>query len=105
MRDELLCLALVPFLLPQGAAPDRTVSGTTLRSSHDPKVQIRLPESARYVGADRWNLYDLADCELHVFVQADAANLVHGLYWIQFEGYLPSKPDAHHMLWLASLTS
>ncbi|HKF25294.1 MAG TPA: hypothetical protein VKB24_04940, partial [Candidatus Acidoferrum sp.] len=51
---------------------------------------------ARYIGADRWNLYDIADCELHVFVQADAANLAHGLYWIQFESYLPSKPELAH---------
>jgi len=38
----------------------------------------------------------VADCELHVFLDADAQHNVRNLYWIQFEGYLPSQPDAHH---------
>jgi hypothetical protein len=50
----------------------------------------------QYVGADRWVLYGIADCELHAFVEADAQNNVQQLYWIQFEGYLPSKPELHH---------
>jgi hypothetical protein len=49
-----------------------------------------------YVGADRWALYNIADCELHAFVDADAQKNVQRLYWVQFEQYLPSKPDLHH---------
>jgi hypothetical protein len=92
----LLALALLSFLLPQSSAPDRKVSGPSISSTHDPNVQIHLPESAKYVGADRWILYDIADCELHAFVEADAAKNVQRLYWIQFEGYVPSKPDLAH---------
>jgi hypothetical protein len=50
-----------------------------------------------YVGADRWILYGISDCEVHLFVEADAKNNVQRMYWIQFEGYLPSKPDLHHV--------
>jgi hypothetical protein len=47
-------------------------------------------------GADRWPLFDLADCELHVFVEATAQKRVQRLYWLQFEAYLPSRPELHH---------
>jgi len=93
---QFLVPVLVPFLLAQSFAPDRKVRGSSISSAHDPNVQIHLPESARYVGADRWILYDLADCELHAFVEADDAKGVQRLYWIQFEGYLPSRPDLAH---------
>ena len=91
----LLCFSLAaqPTQVP---APDRIVQGTTLTSTHDPAVRIQLPATAQYVGAVRWPLYNVADCELHAFVDADAQHNVRDLYWIQFEGYLPSKPDAHH---------
>ena len=36
-------------------------------------------------------------CEVSVsFVEADARKNVQRLYWVQFEGYLPTKPDLHH---------
>ena len=59
-------------------------------------VRLRLPESARYVGADRWLLYDIADCELHAFVDSDAQKDVQRLYWVQFEGYVATRPALHH---------
>ena len=59
-------------------------------------MRIELPKSVRYVGADRWDLSDIADCELHAFVEADAQKNVQRLYWVQFESYLPTKPDLHH---------
>jgi hypothetical protein len=95
-KPAALWVCLSSLLTAQSPAPERTVQGTTLVSQHDPGVRIQLPVSAKYVGADRWPLYDIADCELHAFVQADSQHVVHELYWIQFEGYLPSKPDMHH---------
>jgi hypothetical protein len=77
-------------------APERRVENNVIISEHDPKVRIELPKSVRYVGADRWDLYDIADCELHAFVEADVEKNVQRLYWVQFEGYLPTKPDLHH---------
>jgi hypothetical protein len=77
-------------------APERKVENNIIISERDPKVRMELPKSVHYVGADRWVLYGIADCELHAFVEADKHQNVQRLYWIQFESYLPSKPDLHH---------
>ncbi len=79
----------------QVAAPERKVEGSVI-TSRDPAMRITLPKEAHYVGADRWTLYDVADCEVHVFVEADAAKKVQRVYWVQFEAYIPSKPDARY---------
>jgi len=76
--------------------PERKVENNVVISEHDPKVRIELPKSVQYVGADRWELSGIADCELHAFIEADKQQNVQRLYWVQFEGYLPSKPDLHH---------
>ena len=78
------------------ASPERKVESNVIVSERDPRVRIELPKSVQYVGADRWVLYGIADSELHTFVEADKQQNVQRLYWIQFEGYLPSKRDLHH---------
>ncbi|MGH8175118.1 MAG: hypothetical protein ACREV5_02510 [Steroidobacter sp.] len=80
----------------QSATPERQVKGQTVLSEHYPAVRIELPAQAQYVGAYRWTLYDVADCELHVFVEADETKRVQRLYWIQFEGYIPSRPELRY---------
>jgi len=93
----LVAIALLPSVIwAQVGAPDRTVQGTSVTSTHDPAVRITVPEAAQYAGAERFVLYGIADCEIEIFVEADAAKNVTHLDWIQFEGYLPSKPDLHH---------
>jgi len=94
LRSVPTFLTVSLFLLQ--SAPERNVAGSAVSSTHDPHVQIHLPESAKYVGADRWILYGIADCELHAFVEADAQKNVQRLYWVQFEGYVPSKPELAH---------
>lgn len=84
------------FFVPQATTPERKVEGNVITSQRDPKLSVRLPKSVQYAGADRWVLYDIADCELHAFVEPDASKKVMRLYWVQFEGYLASKPDLHH---------
>ena len=84
------CLALA------AAGPERTVEANVITSERDPAVRIELPKPVQYLGADRFVLYEMADCELHAFVEADHERKVERLYWVQFEGYLPSKPDLHH---------
>jgi hypothetical protein len=96
LRNLASLLLLSGTLIAQATAPDRTVKGNSVISTHDPAVRISVPKSAQYAGAERFVLYDVADCEIGVFVEADAAKNVTRLYWIQFEGYLPSKPDLHH---------
>ena len=77
--------------------PERkVVNNNVIISDHDPKVRIELPKSVWYVGVDRFVLQDIADCELYAFVEVDDQKNVQRLYWIQFESYLPSKPDLHH---------
>ena len=94
-----ICVLLFLFsalLTAQVSQPERKVDGNVIISEHDPKVRIQLPRSAQYVGADRWVLYGMADCELHAFVEADSQKKVQRLYWVQFEGYLPSRPELKH---------
>ena len=67
-----------------------------ITSERDPKVRIELPKSVQYVGADRWILYDIADCELHAFVEVDGQKNVQRLYWVQFESYIPTRPELRH---------
>jgi len=88
-----LCCAFLPA---QIAGPERKVQSNVVTSERDPKVQVRLPQSAQYVGADRFVLYDMADCELHAFVEVDEHKNVKRLYWVQFEGYLPTRPELQH---------
>jgi hypothetical protein len=70
-------------------------------SRRDPAVRITLPRSAHYVGSDRFVLSERAlgkfdACELYAFVESDASKHIRKLYWIQFEAYLPSRPQLHH---------
>jgi hypothetical protein len=69
-----LAAAAASFLIGSAVAadksPERTVQGSTITSKTDPALEITLPASAKYVGADRWDLYNVADAEIHVFVEA-----------------------------------
>jgi hypothetical protein len=80
----------------QVSGPERRVTANVITSEREPAMRIRLPKATSYVGADRFVLYGIADCELHVWVEADAEKRVSRLYWVQFEKYLPTKPDLHH---------
>ena len=87
---------LCATLIAQTSPPERKVVGNVVTSERDPTVGIELPTAVHYVGADRWLLYGIADCELHVFVESDTQKKVRQLYWVQFEGYAASRPDLHH---------
>jgi hypothetical protein len=56
-------------------------------------VTVRVPSAASYVGGERFTLYGVADCEIHVFIDAGPDRRMNRLWWIQFESYLPDKPD------------
>src|SRR4051812_47096680 len=95
MRTAMMAL-VVSAVLAGAQAPERKVSGSVITSARDPKVRIQVPKETKYVGADRWMLYAIADCELHAWVEADASKHVTRLYWVQFEGYVPEKPELKH---------
>jgi hypothetical protein len=96
LRQIIAVISCCAFLATQNEAPERRVQENLIISMHDPKVLIRLPESVHYVGANRWVLYGIADCELHAFVKPDEQKNVEEVYWVQFEGYIPTQPDLHH---------
>jgi hypothetical protein len=89
----LLCSTALASDYPQ---PERRAQANVVTSGRDPKIRIELPPAVQYVGADRWPLLNIADCELHLFVEASPQKKVQRLYWVQFEAYLPSLPDLHH---------
>src|SRR6266852_9792443 len=98
MRMTLLGLMLTAVLVAPslGRLPERQIERNMIISPRDPDVRLHLPKSMHYVGADRWVLYGIADCELHAFVEADRQQNVQRLYWVQFEGYLPTRPKLKH---------
>ena len=77
------------------STPAAAVNGRTVTHPGE-KVSIMVPAAATYVGAERFNLYGVADAEIHVFVEADAAKRVQRLYWIQFESYLPANDHRYN---------
>lgn len=93
-----MCVLFLALAIAVAAArvQARTVSGNSVTSLRDPRVRVVLPAQVKYVGADRWVLYGIANCELYAFVRADRAKNVRALYWVQFESYIPSMPALHH---------
>jgi len=73
------------------APPSRKVQGRTLVSAERPAVRIEFDKAFEYAGAQSFILYDVAHAEQHFFVDADREKRVRRLYWVQFEGYLPTN--------------
>jgi len=99
MMSKYLAVLLMGVLAGSVAAgvPERTASGHTVVSTHDPRLQVDVPGSATYIGGDRWIIKEYADdVELHAFADLRMGNQVERLYWLQFEAYLPSHPEFHH---------
>jgi hypothetical protein len=78
MKQIILALAVLTFSFfatAQTLIPQRTVSGNVVSSSKDPIGKIEVIPSASYVGAVRFVLFGAADCEIHLFVDADASKV------------------------------
>lgn len=69
----------------------RTVKGQVLISKELPDVRLTFDNEFKYVGGQSFILYDVARAEQHFFVDVDKDRRIKRLYWIQFEGYLPSN--------------
>lgn len=77
-------------------APNQgSVKGNTLASSAFPVGSISIDRKFNYIGTTSFVLYEVADCEIHVFAELDGKR-VQRFYWIQFEGYLATKPHNHY---------
>jgi len=76
-------------------APQAVVRGHSV-SHPGEHLTVRVPDTATYVGSERFDLYGVADAEIEVFAEADKYKRLTKLYWIQFESYWPNKPDDHY---------
>jgi hypothetical protein len=79
-----------PSLIPAGHAARNLVV-----YPGKPELRVSVPSTATYLGSDRFVLKELTDCEMHIFVEADANRNVRRFYWVHFESYLASKPTDH----------
>lgn len=77
-------------------APARRVEGQTLVSAEKPAVRVEFGKDFKYVGGHVFILYDVARAEQHFFVDADKDGRVRRMYWVQFEGYLPTNSNAYN---------
>jgi len=81
---------------PQGGAPaSRRVEGQTLVSAGRPALRIKFDRAFKYAGTQTFILYDVARAEQHFFVDADKDGRIRRLYWVQFEGYLPTNQHTY----------
>lgn len=77
------------------SAPAAKVDGSIVTHAGE-KVRVHVPARATHVGAERFNLYGVADAEIHVFVEADDTKRMKRLYWVQFESYLPTNDHRYN---------
>ena len=77
-------------------APERTVQGHTLHSRSLPAADLTFDSHFKYAGAQRFELYGVADAEQHFFIDATPAGDIQRLYWMQFEHYLPSNDHRYN---------
>ncbi|HYN84236.1 MAG TPA: hypothetical protein VER32_03220 [Pyrinomonadaceae bacterium] len=77
------------------SAAVRTVKGRVLTSSGVPPAQIKFDDDFKYIGSQDFILYDVARAEQHFFVDAGPDGRIRRLYWVQFEGYLPSNTHTY----------
>jgi hypothetical protein len=99
MKSLLLAVALLTFAscaFAQDPPVKRTVSGQVLTSKDTPAVRLEFDKAFKYIGAQSFVLYDVANAEQHFFVEADKENRVKRFYWVQFEGYLPNNTHAYN---------
>lgn len=96
-------IALIPIILAfciscfaQPGEKLREVKGRTLRSTHTPAVELDLGKTFKYVGGQKFVLYDVANAEQHFFVDADKDGRIKRMYWVQFEGYLPTNNHTYN---------
>ena len=73
----------------------RTAKGNILSSPETPKLKLKFDKAFKYVGGHTFILYDVARAEQHFFVDADEDGNISRLYWVQFEGYLPSNTHTY----------
>ena len=100
-KIQLLILTLASSLLLSGFAlaqssakteanQTRRVKGQVLTSIYLPSIRVRFDKKFKYVGSQKFILYDRAQVEQHFFIEADNQQRIKRMFMVQFEGYLPN---------------
>ena len=90
-------IALSLFASAQTNPPiTRTVSGQVLTSKDTPAVRLEFDKAFKYIGAQSFVLYGVANAEQHFFVDADKDGRMKRFFWVQFEGYLPTNTNSYN---------
>lgn len=76
-------------------ALENKVDGQTIITTSFPKGKLTFDSKLKYVGGQRFLLYNVANAEQHFFVEADEQKRVKRLYWVQSEGYLPNNTHTY----------
>lgn len=98
MNRKILCKIAMTFLVASiftvfaSAQNTRSVKKQILISNDTPKIKIKFDKKFKFVGSQKFVLYNRADAEQFFFVDADNQK-INRLYMLQFENYLP-KIDA-----------
>jgi len=67
-----------------------------LTSKDTPAVRLEFDKAFKYIGAQSFVLYDVANAEQHFFVDADKDGRIKRFFWVQFEGYLPTNTNSYN---------
>ena len=73
----------------------REVKEQVLTSTYLPVIRIRFDNSFKYVGTQKFILYEKAQVEQYFFVDADSQQRIKRMYQVQFEGFLPGINAAY----------
>ena len=73
----------------------REVKGRVIKSPSTPALDLEFGKAFKYAGGHKFVLYDVATAEQHFFVDADKDGRIKRMYWVQFEGYLPTNSNAY----------
>jgi hypothetical protein len=95
MRIVLVVVSLCLTVAAQASEPRRRVGAQTVESSDHPAARLTFDKAFRYIGGQRFDLYGLADAEQHFFAEADDRGRIRRIYWVQFEGFLPTNDKVY----------
>ena len=90
IKRLIFCLVVFPLLtVTASQAQMRQVKEQVLTSTYLPPIRIKFDSQFKYVGTQKFILYERAQVEQFFFIDADSAGRIRRMYFAQFEGYLP----------------
>ena len=98
MKYTIVVAVLLTFAIVSSAQDSqlREVKGRFIKSTSLPAVELEFGKDFKYVGGHKFVLFEVANAEQHFYVDADKDGRVKRMYWVQFEGYLPSNTHTYN---------